>query len=495
MSVDESQDSETGQVPVRHIGATAGELEGLAEQARALAEGRVTSAALVRRSLERIEATQGTVNAFRRVRAEAAPAEAAEADRRLAAGERLPLLGVPVAVKDDTDVAGEPTAFGCAGEFPPKERDAEVVRRLRAAGAIIVGKTNACELGQWPFTEGPAFGNTCNPWNLAHTPGGSSGGSAAAVAVGLVPAALGTDGAGSVRIPAAWSHLVGIKPQRGRISTWPDPESFQGITGIGPLARTVEDAALLLDVASGNHDGDLHRPPAIAAREAAGRDPGRLRIALSWKAAFTFTPKPLHPDVRAAVTDVARTLARLGHFVEEAEPDYGLVGLAFVPRATAGVGEWADRVPDRSLLDRRTREAARMGRLLGGPVLRRARAAERRQQRRIGALFGPYDVLLTPTTATPPPRIGTLAKLSGWRTDQAMIAACPYAWPWNVLGWPGVSVPAGFSADGLPLGAQLLGPAHGEPQLISLAAQLQDDLRWHERRPAGHPAPHDAVRP
>ncbi|MEV6566731.1 amidase [Streptomyces kronopolitis] len=493
MSVDESQDSETGTAPARHTGAPAGELEGLAEQARALAEGRVTSTALVRRALERIAATQGTVNAFRRVRGEAAQSEAAEADRRLAAGERLPLLGVPVAVKDDTDVAGEPTAFGCAGEFPPKEQDAEVVRRLRAAGAIIVGKTNACELGQWPFTEGPAFGNTCNPWNLAHTPGGSSGGSAAAVAAGLVPAALGTDGAGSVRIPAAWSHLVGIKPQRGRISTWPDPESFQGITGIGPLARTVGDAALLLDVASGNHEGDLHRPPAIAAREAAGRDPGRLRIALSWKAPLTFTRKPLHPDVRAAVTGLAHTLSGLGHLVEEAEPDYGLVGLAFVPRATAGVGEWADRVPDRALLDRRTRGAARMGRLLGGPVLRRARAVERRQQTRIGALFGPYDVLLTPTTATPPPRIGTLAKLSGWRTDQAMIAACPYAWPWNVLGWPGVSVPAGFSAGGLPLGAQLLGPAHAEPLLISLAAQLEDALRWHERRPPGHPAPLDGV--
>ncbi|MFJ9847845.1 amidase [Streptomyces sp. NPDC101150] len=490
MSVDETRDTGTGtgtgngSGPSGHTRTTAGAPEGLADQARALAEGRVTSAALVRRSLERIEATQGTVNAFRRVRAEAAMAEAAEADRRLAAGERLPLLGVPVAVKDDTDVAGEPTAFGCAGTFPPKEHDAEVVRRLRAAGAIIVGKTNACELGQWPFTEGPAFGDTRNPWNLDHTPGGSSGGSAAAVAAGLVPAALGTDGAGSVRIPAAWSHLVGIKPQRGRISTWPDAESFQGITGIGPLARTVEDAALLLDIASGNHEGDLHRPPTIAAGDAAGRDPGRLRIALSWKPAITFTRKPLHPEVRAAVTETARTLARLGHFVEEAEPDYGLVGLAFLPRATAGVGEWAARVPDRTLLDPRTRGSVRMGRILGGPVLRRARAAEERQQRRIGALFGPYDILLTPTTATPPPRIGTLAKLNGWRTDQAMIAACPYAWPWNVLGWPGVSIPAGFSADGLPLGAQLLGPAHGEPRLISLAAQLQDDLRWHERRPA-----------
>ncbi|MFE4019415.1 amidase [Streptomyces sp. NPDC059101] len=501
MSVDESQERRAGSSPDRPrspaspTGHLDGQWEGLAEQARALADGRVTATALVQRSLDRIEATQDTVNAFRRVRAEAALAEAAEADRRLADGERAPLLGVPVAVKDDTDVAGEPTAFGCAGVFPPKQHDAEVVRRLRAAGAVIVGKTNACELGQWPFTEGPAFGDTRNPWNLAHTPGGSSGGSAAAVAAGLVPAALGTDGAGSVRIPAAWSHLVGIKPQRGRISTWPDPEAFQGITGIGPLARTVEDAALLLDVASGNHAGDLHRPPAIAAHEAAGRDPGRLRIALSWQAAATFTRKPLHPDVRAAVTAVARTLAGLGHFVEEAEPDYGLVGLAFVPRATAGVGEWAARVPDPRLLDRRTREAARLGRLLGGPLLRGARAAAPPPPRRIGALFGRYDVLLTPTTATPPPRVGTLARLSGWQTDKAMIAACPYAWPWNVLGWPGVSVPAGFSAEGLPLGAQLLGPAHGEPQLISLAAQLQDALRWHERRPDPQPAPAAGLSP
>ncbi|KAA6213120.1 amidase [Streptomyces albofaciens JCM 4342] len=463
------------------------EYEGLAEQAAALAAGHVASVELVRRSLARIDATQGTVNAFRRVRAGAALAEAAAADRRLAAGERLPLLGVPVAVKDDTDVAGEPTAFGCAGEFPPKAADSEAVRRLRAAGAVIVGKTNACELGQWPFTEGPAFGDTRNPWNPGHTPGGSSGGSAAAVAAGLVPAALGTDGAGSVRIPAAWTHLVGIKPQRGRISTWPDPEAFQGITVLGPLARTVRDAALLLDAAAGSHDGDLHRPRPVAARAAADRDPGRLRIALSWKPAFTGTPKPLHPEVRSAVTALARTLAGLGHHVEEAEPDYGLIGLAFVPRATTGVREWVARAPDRTLLDRRTRGAARLGRLLGGPVLRRARAAERRQHRRVGALFGPYDLILTPTTAAPPPRIGTLAKMNGWQTDRAMIAACPYAWPWNVLGWPGISVPAGFTAGGLPLGAQLLGPSHSEPLLISLAAQLEGELRWYERWPEPGP--------
>ncbi|MER5820724.1 amidase family protein, partial [Streptomyces californicus] len=234
-------------------------LPGLAESARLLAEGATTSTALVADALARIEATQPTLNAFRHLRAEAALVEAAEADRRLAAGERLPLLGVPVAVKDDTDVAGLPTHFGCAGERPPATADSEAVRRLRAAGAVVVGKTNSCELGQWPFTEGPGFGATRNPWNTAHTPGGSSGGSAAAVAAGLVPAALGSDGAGSVRIPAAWTHLVGIKPQRGRVSVHPHSDAFQGLTVNGPLARTVADAALLLDAAAGPHPQDLHR--------------------------------------------------------------------------------------------------------------------------------------------------------------------------------------------------------------------------------------------
>ncbi|MEV0474848.1 amidase family protein, partial [Streptomyces prunicolor] len=218
---------------------------GLAESARALAAGEVTARALTEEALARIDSTQASLNAFRIVRREAALAEAEAADRELAAGVRKPLLGVPVAVKDDMDVAGEPTAFGCRGEFPPVAEDGEAVRRLRAAGAVIVGKTNTCELGQWPFTEGPAFGATRNPWNSRHTPGGSSGGSAAAVAAGLVPAALGSDGAGSVRIPAAWTHLIGVKPQRGRISTWPRGESFQGITVNGTLARTVADAALL----------------------------------------------------------------------------------------------------------------------------------------------------------------------------------------------------------------------------------------------------------
>ncbi|MEV6316948.1 amidase [Streptomyces sp. NPDC051776] len=459
------------------------EFTGLTEQVRLLAEGRTTSVALVRESLERIAATQSTLNAFRCTRAEEATLEAEEADRRLAAGERLPLLGVPVAVKDDTDVAGLPTHFGCRGEAQPATADGASVRKLREAGAVIVGKTNACELGQWPFTEGPAFGATRNPWNTGHTPGGSSGGSAAAVAGGLVPAALGSDGAGSIRIPAGWTHLVGIKPQRGRVSLHPHIDAFQGLAVNGPLARTVADAALLLDVAAGPHPEDLDQPRPVKAVEAARREPGRLRIALAWRPPFIATRSTLHPDVRRAVTRIAEALARLGHHVEEARPRYGLIGLSFVPRATSGVAEIAAIHPDPALLDPRTRSAMRTGSRLNGRALRIARAREARQHARIGAIFDRYDVVLAPTAAAPPPRIGAFDDMTAWQTDRTMAAACPYAWPWNVLGWPGVNVPAGFTRDGLPVGAQLLGHNGTEELLISLAAQLEDDQRWFERTP------------
>ena len=260
-----------------------------------LAAGIVTSDELVRRSLDAIDASQSTLNAFRVVLTKEALADAAEADRKRAAGEQLPLLGIPIAVKDDVDVDGVPTRFGTGGYVPMAHQDAEVVRRLRAAGAVIVGKTNTCELGQWPFTSGPAFGHTRNPWSSEHTPGGSSGGSAAAVAAGLVAAAIGSDGAGSVRIPAAWTHLVGIKPQRGRISTWPLPEAFNGITVNGVLARTVTDAALVLDAASGNVPGDLHQPPPVRVSDFVAQAPGPLKIAMSTKFPYTVLPGQAAP--------------------------------------------------------------------------------------------------------------------------------------------------------------------------------------------------------
>jgi amidase len=449
-----------------------------------LAAGTVTSAELVRRSLDAINASQSTLNAFRVVLTEQAVADAAKADRKRTAGEQLPLLGIPIAVKDDVDVAGVPTRFGADGNIREAHQDAEVVRRLRAAGAVIVGKTNTCELGQWPFTSGPAFGHTRNPWSSEHTPGGSSGGSAAAVAAGLVAAAIGSDGAGSVRVPAAWTHLVGIKPQRGRISTWPLPEAFNGITVNGVLARTVTDAALVLDAASGNVPGDLHQPPPVRVSDSVAQAPGPLQIAMSTKFPYTVFRAKLHPEILAAMQTVAGQLEELGHTIVAADPNYNLrMSWNFLSRSTSGLLDWVDRLGPDVTLDKRTVANARTGWLLSQHTLRKARASEAELQRRIGWIFNLVDVVLAPTTAQPPPRVHNFDHRGGLSTDRAMIRACPVTWPWNLLGWPSINVPAGFTYGGLPIGVQLMGPANSEPLLISLAAELEALNGWVMRQP------------
>lgn len=450
---------------------------GLFSYARQLRTGSTTATELTRRTLRHIAASQETINAFRHVRADDAMRDAAAADEQLAAGGTAPLLGVPIAIKDDTDITGLPTAFGCAGDFPAATRDAEVVRRFRAAGAVIVGKTNTPEVGQWPFTEGVAFGATRNPWQPEHTPGGSSGGSAAAVAAGLVPAALGSDGAGSVRIPAAWNHLVGIKTQLGRIPSAPEPEPFHGLTVHGPLARTVTDAAMLLDVAAGTGERFSN---------AAQRAPGTLRIGVSLRMPYTTINAELHDEVRRAVLRLTEGLRALGHDIVELDPPYGLVGLNFLARSMSGIHDWCRRVPDERRLDQRTQANMRTGSRLPRGLLRLARGTEPSLRKRIGSVFGEVDMVLTPSTATPPPPVGTFDGLTGWQTDQRMIAACPYAWPWNVLGWPALNLPAGLTTQGLPVGGQLLGPAYGEERLISAAAHLESAERWYEREPPYH---------
>ena len=209
---------------------------------------------------------------------------------------------MPIAVKDDVDVAGVPTRFGAGRVRPGGPADAEVVRRLRAAGAVIVGKTNTCELGQWPFTSGPGVRAHPKPVVAQPHSGRFVGRQRRGGGGGLVTAAIGSDGAGSVRIPAAWTHLVGIKPQRGRISTWPLPEAFNGITVNGVLARTVADAALVLDAASGNVAGDLHQPPPVQAvgirrRRRPARCGSRCRRGFRTRSSGA----KLHPEIRAAM--------------------------------------------------------------------------------------------------------------------------------------------------------------------------------------------------
>ncbi|MFI0450643.1 amidase [Actinomadura sp. 6N118] len=471
---------------------------GLAEQAELLARGEISAVKLVEHSLARIEAG-ADLGAFRVVRAEAALAEAAQADKRLQdargavgrsqGGEtgRLPLLGVPVAIKDDTDLAGETTPFAVIGDHKPATRDAEQVRRLRAAGAIIVGKTTTCEIGLWPFSESPGYGCARNPWNPDHTPGGSSGGSAAAVAAGMVAAAVGSDGAGSIRIPAAWTGLVGIKPQRGRVSGFPHRDPFNGITVWGPLARNVRDAALLLDVLTGCHAEDVYQldSPGTPFAAAATRDPGRLRIAISFKTAFGVSGK-LDPEIRLAVERIARRLTDLGHKVFPADPDYGLIALGLVPRGTAGVADWLDSIPN-PVPEPRTAVEARLGRLVGKRLLPLAKRMDPGLRRRVGRIFQYADVVLTPTTAQLPLKVGAFDGAGYQKTQSGVAAACPYAWTWNVLGWPGVNVPAGFSSSGLPIGAQLLGHDSDEATLISLAAQLEKAEGWAERHPGQEP--------
>ena len=449
-----------------------------------LANRAVTSDTLVRRSLHAINASQSSVNAFRVVLTESALTEAAAADRRRAAGDTSPLLGIPIAIKDDIDIAGVPTAFGTAGRVRPATGDSEVVRRLRAAGAVIVGKTNTSELGQWPVTSGPGFGHTRNPWSRRHTPGGSSGGSAAAVAAGLVTAAIGSDGAGSIRIPAAWTHLVGLKPQRGRISTWPSPEAGNGLTVYGVLARTVADAALVLDAASGNVEGDRHQPPPLTASDHVSIAPGPLTIALSTRFPFTGSRATLHPEIETATRETARQLTLLGHHVVTGNPDYGVrLMWGFLARSTAGLRDWERKLGDDVQWDRRTVAHLRLGHVLGQAVLRNARRHEPAEQRRVGSIFDIVDVVLAPTTAQPPPLVHSFDNMGSYRTDRTGAAACPVTWPWNVLGWPSINVPAGFTSAGLPIGVQLMGPANSEGMLISLAAALEAASDWPAQQP------------
>jgi amidase len=456
---------------------------GLQEQALLLQAGETTSRQLVEEALERAEAAQETLNAFRVICREDALRAADAADRRLASDEDAPLLGIPVAIKDDVDLSGHTTPFGCGGG-KPAVRDAEAVRRLREAGAIVIGKTHAPEVGLWHFTETPLHGATRNPWHTGHTPGGSSGGAAAAVAAGVVPVAVGSDGAGSIRIPAAWTGLIGLKPQRGRISTWPDAESFNGLSCFGPLARSTGDAALLLDAIHGNVPADLHKPPSSAESfaAAAAREPGPLRIAVSFATPFG-VPDAVHSEHREAIEGFAERLGDLGHEIIRVDPDYGLVGPAVVARGEAGVEEWLHaHGEDRGNLEPRTRAAARIGRALQGLPLRLSRAAEPSMRRRVGRVFERCDVVLTPTTAKPPPRIGALQGRGYWKTGNTASAICPFAFAWNVVGWPGISVPAGLTSSGLPIGAQLLGRENDEATLLSLAGSI-------ERAEGGWPQP------
>jgi amidase len=415
--------------------------------------------------------------------AERARAEAQQAESRVAAGDERPLLGVPVAVKDNVHLSGEFTGNGSAGHGGPASQDSEQARRLREAGAIIVGKTNLPELAIFPFTESVAFGKTRNPWNPGKSVGGSSGGSGAAVAAGLVAAASASDGGGSIRIPAALNGLVGLKPQRGRVSLMPDREHWHGLSVAGSVTRTVLDTALWLDAVAGPADGDVDRaePPPRPFAESARSAPGRLRIAVSTKAPIPLTKA--EESAKRAVHDVAAVLRSLGHEVFDRDPHYPEFRHCFIPRWLRGIADDVSALAEPDRVEARTRALAKLGRLINDPRLRAARAREEPIAARINAIFEHCDVLLTPTVPTPAHAVGRYDG-RGWAwTLMGAANFVPFTTPWNTTGQPAMSVPGPTPHAGMPSSVQLVGRPHDESTLIALAAQLEAEVGWAERRP------------
>ncbi|WP_199432557.1 amidase family protein [Qaidamihabitans albus] len=427
-----------------------------AEIAAAVRRGELDPVRVTEDALRRIDAADGIVGAFRRVRGPEALAEA-EGLRGRPDLDRLPLAGVPVAVKDVVEVAGETVEWGSRAAGPPAATaDHDVVRRLRAAGAVIVGITRVPELCAWPMTDTPD-GITRNPRQPAYTAGGSSGGSAAAVAAGFVPMAHGTDGLGSVRLPAAMCGLFGIKPGRDVIVDTSGPHWF-GMSTHGALATTAADAASLLAVLADRPD------------LAGTATPGPVRIAVSSRVPLTRAPVPR--PLRAAAERVGELLAGAGHRVSAASPRYGAAAPAgLLTRWVAGPAEQAESF-DRAKLQPRTRAHVRAGDAVRRAGLVRERTA-REWTSRAEEFFTTHDVLVTPMLATLPPKAARWHARSWAANALPSIGLAGFAGLWNLAGFPAMSVPAGRRPDGLPIGVQLVAARGGESTLLGLAAELE----------------------
>jgi amidase len=461
------------------------------EQARLIRARELSSSELVDLYLERIDRFNEQLGAYVTVAADSARESAARADAANRDGDDLlPFHGVPIAIKDLTCTAGIRTTFSSAvfEDFVPAVDD-HVVRRLREAGFVILGKTNTPEFGALPVTESAMHGPCRNPWDLAKTAGGSSGGSAAAVTAGLAPVAQGTDGGGSVRIPASCCGLFGIKPSRGRISL--GPRLGDGIAGsevVGFMGRTVADVAAVLDVASGYETGDPYwaPDPERPFRDAAAAEPPRLRVGMCVTAAFR---GEIDASCVDATRDAAALLESMGHHVEEACPDFGGVDviehLDKLWCVAAAYFAGSDAIP-------RFEPANQVfsGQALGVTSYEYVRATVEiaRAARAFVAFWDDYDVLLTPTLGLPPVPIGWY--YGGTELDSDLERDHSFVHLWtpmaNVTGQPAVSLPTARDADGLPIGVQLIGPPAGEALLFSISAAIEKARPWSQSRPEGY---------
>ncbi|MGW4867772.1 amidase [Streptomyces chartreusis] len=441
------------------VGRTATEI------AAAVREKRATPREVVAEHLARIERLDDGIGAFRVVRAEAALAEADEVASRGDLAE-LPLAGVPVAVKDNLAVRGESKRVGSAATpDTPADEDHVTVARLRAAGAVVVGLTNVPELCVFGTTEG-VHGTARNPWDTSRTAGGSSGGSAAAVAAGMVPIALGNDGMGSLRIPAANCGLVTIKPGTGVVPAGVSDGDWFGMSENGPLATTVEDARLMLSILA---DTDVVRPDT----------PGTYRIAVSLRSpiAGVAVSKPY----ASAAREAAGLLIKAGHQVRRADPPYPMsLGVTSLTHWTAGTAVDAQGL-DARRLTRRTRVHATVGKRF----VDRARAGASREElrRRLEPFFDEYDVLLTPALARRSPRSEPWHERGWLRNIMANTNYSPLTPPWNLTGWPAMAVPLGTLPSGAPTAVQLVGRPGSEAELLALAERMEELRPWRRTAP------------
>jgi amidase len=452
--------------------------------------GELSARELVQCSLDRIEELNPRLNAFVQVDAERALAAAEEVQ----SGDRRPFAGVPIAIKNNRPVSGLRLTYGCSlmSDFVASY-DHNVTRRLKQAGFIVVGATTLPEYGILPTSEARLFGPTRNPWDLERTPGGSSGGSAAAVAAGMVPVAHGNDGGGSIRIPAACCGLVGLKPQRGRISSAPElGDSLLGIDGV--LTRTVADTAAILDVLAGYEVGDATwaPPPAHPFAAAAMREPTPLRIA-----ATTLPPireAVVDPLAARAVGEAAELLRELGHEVQEVEPPwqiegvqelFGAVFCTHVGLSIAFSGTVAGREPTAEDMEPMSWAIFCLARKLNAIESFGATVRLQAFTRQLVAFLEPYDALLTPALAERPLPLGTLdtAVPKPMETFSRSGLFTPFTPVFNASGQPGISLPLFHGDDGLPLAVQLVGRPAQEGALLSLASQLEAARPWAARRP------------
>jgi amidase len=461
------------------------------ELAAAVRAGELSPVAVTDHYLHRAAGLGDLVGAFYTITAELAADQAMAAEKAVAGAADPaglpPLTGVPIPVKDLNMVAGVRRTLGSladVGDVPAL--DDYVVARLRQAGAVITGKTATPEFGLTCYTESRIGPPARTPWDLSRSAGGSSGGAAAAVASGLAPAAHGSDGGGSIRIPASACGLVGLKPSRGRVSGGPVAPDLAGLTTNGPITRTVADAALLLDVMSGSYPGDLYRQPPLPPGESflgcAARPPGRLRIGRTLQ--HPMDGAPVHPDCVAAWEEASTLLARLGHDVEDiALP----VSPSTVPFFDTLWSCYAALTPvpagQQDLLRPLTRYLRDRGAAVTATEFLTAQGGLQSVTRAAAAALRGYHAVLTPTLAQPPAPVGWFDESDPAANFERQKQFTPFTAIYNVTGQPAVSLPLHWTAAGLPIGVMLAGRPGDEATLISLSAQLEAARPWRDRHP------------